>query len=135
MYIEGEVHGKGPAAAVDLKIWAKDIPIDDRLRGALDPKYQKLLDSFAATGRVDIDATVRQAFGEDRLRNRYVAHVHDGTIRFDQFAYPIENIAGTIDIRSDHWEYREFRGTHKGGAFTSRSESAGIPQRAHSWSR
>src|SRR5207237_4739268 len=54
---------------------------------------------------------------------QYVIHFHDASVRHDVFPYPVENVTGTLEIRADHWEFREFRGKHKGGEFRGHAGS------------
>jgi hypothetical protein len=102
---------------IDLKIWADNVPIDERLRRALKPAFQKLVQEFSPHGLVDVRARVLRNHGERDVGIWCLADVHDATLCYEVFPYPLENVRGTIDIRPDHWEFRDFRGDHKGGEF------------------
>jgi hypothetical protein len=123
VHLQGTVLGKGPAASLKLEIWGKDLPIDQKLRGALEPAFQRIVDSFSPSGLVDIEAHIRKAPGETKPHNQYLARFHQASIRYDIFRYPVENVTGTLDIQSNHWEFRDFHGTHKGGEFYSHGGS------------
>lgn len=126
--IQGEIHGEKPAA-VNLRIRAKDVLIDDTLYAALQPEfYEKVVRPFHAKGYVDIEADVRRAQGECRFANHYVLHFHDAAILHDVFPYPLERVSGTVTIEPDRWEYHGFRGTHKGGEFQSQGKPVRTPQ-------
>ena len=40
---------------------------------------------------------------------------HDTSLKYDLFPYPLEKVTGMLDIQPDHWECRDFHGSHKGG--------------------
>jgi hypothetical protein len=125
--IQGEVKGKRPAV-VSVRIRAQDVPVDDKLCAALPPKFQDLVRSFHPSGYVDIEADLRRAPGEPQFANSYVAHFHDASVRYQVFPYPLERVSGTLTIEPDHWEYRDFQGTHKGGEVRSQGRSVHTPQ-------
>src|SRR5262249_24739550 len=43
--------------------------------------------------------------------------IHDAAACYDVFPYPLEQVSGVLEIFPDHFEFREFRGSHKGGEF------------------
>jgi hypothetical protein len=123
VYIKGEVSGDGPDAAVAVRIWGDNFPLDEKLRAALDPPRQKLAQSFHPTGFANFDADIRRAAFSRRFNNRYVIHFHHSTARYDVFPYPLENIEGDLDIREESWEFRNFSATHNGCQVTAWGES------------
>jgi hypothetical protein len=114
VYLQGTVTGSGPTSAVDFKVTGADLPLDDTLLAALPPAHQKLAQSFHATGRADFEAFVHRTAGNSIFDNRYIIHFHDAAARYDVFPYPLEKVSGRLDIQPDHWEFTDFRGTHKG---------------------
>jgi hypothetical protein len=66
-------------------------------------------------GRADVKVSIRRPRGQARFFNRYVVAFHDAAVKYDQFPYPLENVRGVLDIQPDHWECRDFSGTHAGG--------------------
>jgi hypothetical protein len=125
--IQGEVKGKKPAA-VSLRIRAENVRIDEKLCAALQPKFQDLVRSFQPSGYVDIKVDLRRPPGESQFASEYVAHFHDATITYDVFPYRLEQVSGTLTIQSDHWSYRDFKGTHKGGEFRGQGKSVPTSQ-------
>jgi hypothetical protein len=121
--IEGTVQGKKPAG-VDVRIWAKNVAIDEKLCAALTrPDLQKLVRSFSPAGQADIEAHIHRLQGETTFGNRYFIHFHDALMTYDVFPYPVENVSGTLDIRPDYWEFRDFRGSHKDATFHCQGRS------------
>jgi hypothetical protein len=115
VFIKGDISGEGPNAAVAMKIWGQDLPIDDKLHAALPQKHQALARSFHPTGLVDVEAFVQRQQGSPKFANRFVLRFHHATARYDVFPYPLEEVSGILDIQPEHWEFTDFRGTHKGG--------------------
>jgi hypothetical protein len=124
VYIQGEVAGAKPAR-LDFRIWAKNVPLDKKLHQALQPRFQKIADSFSPTGLADVEAFIHREQGKTESANRYVIRFHDATIKYEIFPYPVENVTGTLDIQADQWEFRDFHGSHKGGHF--RGHGGSVP--------
>jgi hypothetical protein len=116
---------KGPDtfSTINLHIWGRDIPLDARLKAALQEEYQRLVEKFDPRGLGDFDAVLTRAPGEPHLTKRFHIRFHDVALRFRQFPYPLESVAGLLDIEPDHWEFRDFHGRHKGGDFYSHGRS------------
>ena len=64
------------------------------------------------------DAAVSR--GHSEFQNRIVARFHDTKLTFNMFPYPVEQVAGVLDILPDHWEFHDFVGTHKGALFQAK---------------
>ncbi len=122
--VTGTVAGPKPAA-VEMKLWGKDIPLDETLLAALPSRggIQDLARSFHAQGKTDFEAYVHREQGNERFSNRYVARIHDTTARYDIFPYPLERISAILTILPDHWEVRDFFGTHKGAEIRGHGQS------------
>lgn len=125
--VEGTVVGEGPTAGVDVTISGDDLTIDEKLLASLPgrPEHttQDLARSFHPAGRIDFQAFVRKPLGTTKFQNRYLMRFHDASVRYDVFPYPLENVSGELDVLPDHWEGRNFQGTHKGGVFRVRGRS------------
>jgi hypothetical protein len=117
VHIRGTIDGVGPDPAVDLDIWGEKIPLDERLIRALPPKEEKLTRSFHPRGTADFVIQLRRQAGAAQFANRITVRVHDTAVRYDAFPYPLEQVSGVLEIFPDHFEFRDFRGVHKGGEF------------------
>lgn len=126
VYVRGTVEGSRPAG-VDLNIWGRNMVLDERLQAALPAGPRKIAADFNPRGLVDVVATIRRPQGVEEFTNSYRLEFHDASVRYRVFPYPIEGIRGILEIRPDHWEYRDFRGTHKGAEFTSSGRSEHTP--------
>ena len=58
-----------------------------------------------------------------KFSNSYVVQFHHATVCYDVFPYPLEDVTGILDIEPEHWEFRDFRGRHKGGEFSTQGHS------------
>jgi hypothetical protein len=129
--VKGSVRGEN-ADEVDLVVAADDVPVDQPLLAALPEKSREVARTFLPArsrelglseqplglnrpaGLANIKVFVRRQLGRE-FANRYLISFHDTSLRYDLFPYPLENVTGVLDIQPDHWECRDFRGTHKGG--------------------
>jgi hypothetical protein len=118
---------------VDLAIAADNVPIDHKLMSALPRKSRELARTFlpAASrdlgqpdqqrglvqpaGLANIKVFVRRGREQKNFTNRYLIALHDTSLKYDLFPYPLEKVTGILDIQPDHWECRDFHGSHKGG--------------------
>jgi hypothetical protein len=121
--IQGEVNGDGPTCGVDLLIRGENIPLDSKLQAALSPEHQRIACSFHPTGLGNFDVFVHRERGSREFTNRYLIRFHHVCARYDIFPYPLENVSGVLDIQEGWWEFREFRGTHKGCEVVTRGRS------------
>ncbi len=118
---------------VDLVIAADDVPVDHKMMSALPRKSRELARTFLPTasrelgepdqqrgqvqpaGLANIKVFVRRGRGQKSFANRYLISFHDTSLKYDLFPYPLEKVTGILDIQPDHWECRDFHGSHKGG--------------------
>ena len=128
VYLRGAARGEKPNHTVTLDIWGDNIPLDPKLMAALPAKYQALARSFHPTGLGNFQAFIRHTPETKKYSNRYVVQFHHATVRYDVFPYPLEDVTGTLDIGPDHWDFRDFRGTHKGGEFRTAGHSQPDPE-------
>jgi hypothetical protein len=115
VYIKGSMAGEPPFPEVRMKIWGDNLPMDQKLHAALPAHYQKLAASFHPTGLGNFEAHIFRKNGSPDFLNCYLIRFHDATVKYDVFAYPLEEVSGILDIHPDHWEFYDFRGRHKGG--------------------
>jgi hypothetical protein len=130
--VRGFIQGD-KTSEVDLVIAADDVPIDHKLIKALPKNSRDLARMFLPSASRDLGRTeqplewmqpaglanikvfVHRARGQETFANRYLVAVHDTSLKYDLFPYPLENVTGVLDIQSDHWECRDFHGSHKNG--------------------
>jgi hypothetical protein len=123
VYLRGTVKGVAPDHEVDLSIWGDNIEMSKQLVTALPARYQDLARSFKATGHGDFQTHLVRDAKSKTYSNRHLIQLHDCTMCYAKFPYPLENTSATLDLLPDHWEVRDFHGEHKGGVFTARGGS------------
>ncbi len=129
VYVKLTEKGTKPDCTCTVDVWGKNIPLDEKLLNALtDPKHQTLARSFDPTGRADFQ--VHSEWRRDaalpeggRFENRYLITFHDATVVYEKFPFRLEQVSGVLDIQPDHWEFRDFRGTHGGCTFFTAGRS------------
>jgi hypothetical protein len=121
--IKGTWRGEGMQAEADLKIEADNVPIDETLLTALPEAAQKIARSFHGTGKTDVRALIRHEPGIAEFHTEYHVGIHDATLCWDSFPYPLERVRGQLDIYPHHWEFRDFQGQHNGAFVTSKGRS------------
>lgn len=123
VYIKGQVKGAKPVPSVYLDVWSDGVPLDEKLEMALPARFQLLARSFHPTGKADFVALIRRPSGVREFSNRLVIRFHEASCRYEVFPYPLENVSGILDIQPGHWEFRDFKGTHKGGEVRGKGRS------------
>jgi hypothetical protein len=123
VFIKGTWQGEGSQVEACFDIHAEDVPVDETLLQSLPDAAQKLARSFHATGRVDIKAHIRHDPGAAEYRNEYHVRLHDGTLLWDSFPYPLEQVSGVLDVYPGHWEFHEFRAARRGGQVAAHGRS------------
>jgi hypothetical protein len=140
--LTGEVYGPGLRPDCELRpgfnleITGHRVPINERLKTALKPYPQtsKTANEFDPNGLVSVLVNLQRRPGESPgekppLDKRFVLNFHKASMRYHDFAYPVEDIEGTLEIRADEsWRFYDFRGRHKGGEFQGAGQSQPGPQ-------
>jgi hypothetical protein len=134
--LTGRVAGEGPDPLIDLKIAGTDVPIDDRLFAALDPKYARSLRKLRLSARGDFVVDIHQPRGVNRCENTFRVRLYDGSANYVHFPYPLTRVRGQVAIfvvgvdakrplrpglplgpepDEDRVEMRDFEAAHAGG--------------------
>jgi len=77
--LRGTIQDPAGSAGVDLAIEAKNIPLDERLRTALDEETRGLWDDFSPEGRVDVSWKVSRRPGEKAEHRGVVRPLEEGS--------------------------------------------------------
>jgi hypothetical protein len=147
--VTGTVTGNGPDPGIDVRVVGLNVPIDDRLFEALPkPRNQQALKKLHAVGRADVHAEVKQAEGENLAVSQFRVTVHEGSLNYDHFRYPLSDVSGVITIAmtdrdetrprrpglplmfepdTDTIDISDFRGKHGPGTVTLRGVHRALP--------
>ncbi|HEY7428036.1 MAG TPA: hypothetical protein VH682_27630, partial [Gemmataceae bacterium] len=114
--VKGTVHG-GKAEEVDLVVAADDVPLDQPLMAALPERSREVARQFLPArsrelglpeqplgliqpaGLANIKVFITRERGRQEFANRYLISLHDTSLRYDLFPYPLENVTGELDIQ------------------------------------
>ncbi|MGH7201243.1 MAG: hypothetical protein ACREJB_11610, partial [Planctomycetaceae bacterium] len=113
--VRGFVRNPGPEAEVDLLFRAERIPVDGAVREACPPELQQTWDALDPSGLTDVDLRIYRPPGLDqKTQQTLVAHVSDGSLKFEKFPYRVNDLQGVMTFTSadGRWTFRELSGTH-----------------------
>jgi hypothetical protein len=113
-HVDAKGHNVDTEAVIEIA--ADDIPLDQKLQDALQPRLKEVARSFHPTGRGHIRATLRRVPGSLEFHNTYQVHFLDSTVKWDKFPYQLENVSGDLVIYPQNtYEFKNFHGSHHGG--------------------
>ena len=93
---EIRVDRRSPQQSVQIETRVTGLPLDERLRRVMPTSWRRAWDPMHARGTVDVTARVMSDGTGGWRSNGIEVRVAGGSARHDKFAYPIENITGTI---------------------------------------
>jgi hypothetical protein len=103
--LKGRVIG-GPERDVDLVLTGSDIVLDKMLIDALPDEYPRIVRRLRPTATGDFtakirhNARIRRDYGADAFDNEFDIRVRTGTLNYEDFPYPLRNLAGRLFIRT-----------------------------------
>ena len=116
--LKGNINNPGLDAVVELDILADSIPIDDKLKKAMQPDVRKVVEQFHPSGLVKAHASVRRK-PEVGPRSRPEGLITiDAEIdlsercemKWDGMPYPVRDLKGRLEIHPDLWVFKNMRG-------------------------
>lgn len=100
-----------------FELHSDQLAIDQKLLQALPELPRDVVRSLQPHGRFRLTADVRKRPGPNEpLYKRVTIGLDRCSIKFDKFPYPINNVAGTIELVGDTWEFRDLEGNNDTGA-------------------
>lgn len=124
VHLEGEFRGlplppeqKGECPPGYLRVTGNNLRLTDRLLAALPPSAQKPLEMLDA----DAQFAVTWQLQRDSLQQEKPTHsmdllVHDGSLRFKGFPYPVRRVSGRVQQRGQQWTFSEFSSRSETGS-------------------
>jgi len=124
------VHGGGRAVingivngynnqGLDVNIKATSIELDDDLTRCLDERDRELIAMFNTRARMDLDVQLHRdpkphglSLSENPWKAVVDVHFLDGAVRFEDFPYPLEGLAGRLRIQNGGFELDRVRGAN-----------------------
>jgi hypothetical protein len=117
--IVGEIFHPGPRGTGELLVQSDDwIPIDDDLIGALQRDAQKVVAPLRARGWVRFTAHMHRPSPAQKPSVHLLITLHDCSIVYKDFPYPIREIGGTLEMINRRWNFRELEGRNDSAYIT-----------------
>lgn len=129
--IDIDMRGKGAGAPVEVKgvlmicpgpwgldvnVTAQGVPIGREILGPIPAPYDSIASQFHPEGgQAQVSARVTRRAGQSVCSSWYTVGVAGAFAKHDAFPLPLKNVKGTIEIRPDGWECRDFTGEHGDG--------------------
>ncbi|HKB36830.1 MAG TPA: hypothetical protein VKD72_10265, partial [Gemmataceae bacterium] len=129
VFLKGEVGGDHGPNEVRLDLWGNDLPVDETLLTALPEPSRHAAHNFSPTGLLDYKVFIRRPRGQD-FANRFVLHLHDGTVCYKVFPLPLSDVSVTLDFLPDRWTFQDFVGHHGDGIVRASGSSQPLPPAA-----
>jgi len=115
--IDGRIANPGPQYTGFVNIRSESpIPVDKKLLAALDEPSRNLVRSFHPRGAINVAGRVERDDPKSPAPHKHwLIQLHDCSIEYDHFRYPIERIRGTLEMKDRHWWFRDLSGRNDSG--------------------
>ncbi len=117
----GEHPGDLTPVRPDLKISAKNVPVDHELLAAMPIAQRNWLEKVGATGKFDLSGWVRaepsktSAKSSEEIAHEFDIALHDASIWPVQGVYAVSNLQGNLHLYPNGMEIRSLTGNHGKG--------------------
>lgn len=127
--IDGFLNNPGPAATGKIEVVAREpIPIDERLISALGgtatrpgrPAAQKAVASLDPHGKISAYGIFRKVSPDQPFQKDVRIGIHDCSVVYDRFRYPIYGINGSLRMLNNSWTIERLEGVHDSGLIQCR---------------
>jgi len=127
--IDGEVaFTEADRPQANLRLEARDVPIDQTLADALPPEGRGAIEQFRATGSLDLLGTISTHETRGAFVYDLVASVRDTQIAYRDFPLDIRDVAGEVHIRPDRISVIRAHGRHKHAPITATGDVHRTPE-------
>ncbi|HEX4608541.1 MAG TPA: hypothetical protein VH092_10080, partial [Urbifossiella sp.] len=140
--VKGQIFGRGPDPAINLRIAGSNLPIDEKMIAAFPDDYPDILRQFQPTGRASFTADISQKLGVNLSENEFRVDVHNGSINYALFPYRFDRVKGKVVVRvtaveprpgaapppdRDEFVLDGFTATHAGGTVWLHGSKRAVP--------
>ncbi len=104
--IAGTIEGTAPETDVNLRIDGEAVTLDDELIDAMPNSNPAMLRRLHAAAHGDFvglirrNARTRREYGPDAFDNEFTIKIKNGTMKYEAFPYPLEDLNGTLIVRT-----------------------------------
>ncbi len=119
--VEGQFENVGPGYTGELLVFVEDgglIAVDEKLLQALEPDAQKIVRPLGARGWIRFVARVARRSPTAKPIPHVLVTLHDCSLQYDKFPYPIRQISGTLEMQGRHWSFRDLEGRNDSAYIT-----------------
>jgi len=96
---EGAFYGYGEGSGMDLLVRAENLPLDEKLKSALDAEGRAVWDALHLSGNVNAEVRIVRKRGPGEKRHRYIKVEPLGCqATYDEFSYTLKNIRGHLNL-------------------------------------
>ncbi len=113
--------GKHFTGSIDIRS-AAPILIDEEAIGALEPQWEAIVRSFRPRGSVAFTARFGRHRPADLVHRQIQLDLHELSIQYDKFGYPIDHIAGELLLVDNHWTFSKLKGQNDTAAIDGEGE-------------
>jgi len=98
------------------------VPLDEALLAALPEKTQAFLRSLNPTGLLEASVHVERQLDQSAFQRRMEIHIHNGTLQYDRFPYPLQRVCGTVYVEGDRVWFTRLTGRNDSGFVVAQGE-------------
>ncbi len=120
--------GKLFTGSIDLRSLGP-ILIDDQAIMALEPQWQTIVRSFRPRGSVEFTARFGRQRPDDIVHRQITLKLHELTIEYDKFRYPIDRITGELKLQDNYWTFENLKGKNDSAAIAGSGKWLPVPDR------
>jgi len=84
--------------------------IDDRMLAALEPQWQQIVQAFHPRGSITFNARFGRDNAADVVHRDVVIDLHQLSIQYDKFRYPIDRVTGRLHQEDNEWTFSNLAG-------------------------
>lgn len=117
--IVGRIHQPGPNGVGEVFVKVDAVPLNEKLIRATPEKIQKVIESFAPQGTINIFFHAKRDTPTAQWTPHYVIDLNNVSIRYEKFSYPLQNVRGRLEGIGKQWVYRDLVGTNDTGRITA----------------
>jgi hypothetical protein len=101
--------------AVHLSVEGQKLPLDDRLRAALDRRLRPAYDAFHPKGQVDVTAYIDRRSGDNSFTANLFISPLSVSVLHDRFPLRVTDVTGKLQVEDGVFTARKIQGRAAGG--------------------
>jgi hypothetical protein len=124
----GEFDDPGPHFTGALRIWGNDLALEPRIIEALPEKPRNILNSLRPACQFGFFMHVYRSDPREAIPHQELTlDITNGSVRYEKFPYPINNIQGQVEMQDGVWWSNDLEGTNGTGNITCQARLEPTP--------